>query len=169
MKQPRPKLLSEQLTQRTAKQEDSSSSSSNYAQFVLAMMTVVYHTGPTRKVVAVKLMNNYSNNKLTARPLWFQRRGQDQVRCRKGSDRKVLKRNRSDDGISWSGSTTNRLGLILSTNLCQTTYMGRERQWPDQVNPFPNELEEQQRQEGPTSDLFPRKCNSVSTHNQSNG
>ena len=58
MKQPRPKLLLEQLTQRTAKQETSSSSSSDYTQFVLAVMTVAYYIGP------VKSCNNQVNAQL---------------------------------------------------------------------------------------------------------
>ena len=49
MKQPRPKLLLELIMQQATKQEDLLSSSMNYTQFVLAVMTVTYHTGPIYK------------------------------------------------------------------------------------------------------------------------
>ena len=50
MKPPRLKLFPEQIAQRTAKQEDLLSSSINYTQFGLAVMTVAYHMGPINKL-----------------------------------------------------------------------------------------------------------------------
>ena len=48
--------------QRTTEQEVSQFFSSDYAQFVLAVMTV---DRPYKQVVTVKLVNNYTNNELS--------------------------------------------------------------------------------------------------------
>ena len=66
------------------------------------------------------------------------------------SCRKVPKRNKSDDGIAPSSSTSIILGQLLCANSCTTTHMGIEGQSSDQVNAFLNELKEQQCQEAPT-------------------
>ena len=75
----------------------------NIIEFLKQVHTVCFESddgglsfGPHKQVVAVESMNNYRNNK-PHDSHGFKKEVKNQIRCRKGSGRKVPKQNRSDD------------------------------------------------------------------------